>query len=186
MGTTSKNKATALASMQALMAGMQKRFPSGQFTLGNESFTTASLVTLIKGVCDAMTALNDAQAKAKDAKLAFTGENTKAAPVIRDLRRFLRATFGNATEALADFGLKPTKAPAPKTAEQRVVATAKLRATRKARGTASHKQKLAVKGNVVGVDVTPVTVSVAPSPATQPASTASSAPAPQGTGAATK
>jgi hypothetical protein len=172
--------------MQALVAGLQKRFPSGQFTLGNASFTTASLVTLITGVMTALTALNDAQAKAKDAKLAFTASDTTAAPIIRDLRRFLRATFGNATEALADFGMEPPKAPAPKTTEQRVVATAKLRATRKARGTTSQKQKLEVTGNVVGVDVTPVTVSVAPSPATQPASTASSAPAPQGTGAATK
>jgi hypothetical protein len=61
---------------------------------------------------------------------------------------------------------------------------AKAAATREARGTTSKKQKLAVKGNVTGVTVTPVTApSAAPSPSAQPASPA---PAAAPTGTATK
>jgi hypothetical protein len=43
-----------------------------------------------------------------------------------------------------------------------------MRATRKARGTASKKQKLAIKGDVTGVVVTPVTAPTAPPAGTGP------------------
>lgn len=173
MGTTSNpSKAAALARVQALMAGTLKRFPSGQFTLGNKSVTAASLVALLKSVADAMLALNDAQAKAKDALKALQGAQADADPVIRDYVRFLRATFGAANSDLADFGLQPQKERRPLTSEERLIATEKLRATRKARGTKGRVERLAIKGNVTGVVVTPVAAHAAPSPAaTQPAST---------------
>jgi hypothetical protein len=76
-------------------------------------------------------------------------------------------------QSLADFGLQPPKARAPLTSEQKTAATVKAIATRKARGTTSKKQKLAISGHVIGVTVTPITEPAA-SPAAQPASTASS------------
>jgi hypothetical protein len=158
MGTTSNpSKAATLARVQALGAGTLKRFPNGQFTLGKKSFTTASLVALFQSVADAMLALNDAQAKAKDALKALQGAEANASPVIRDYVRFLRATFGTATSDLAEFGLEPDKARRPLTSEERLAATEKLRATRKARGTKGRRERLLVKGNVTGVVVTPVT-----------------------------
>ena len=91
---------------------------------------------------------------------------------------FVRGTFGNSPDVLADFGLPPKKTKAPPTAVQKAAAAAKRAATRAARGTTGKKAKLAKKGNVTGVVVTPVTsapaVSAAPEPA-QPAPTASSA-----------
>src|SRR5260370_42324395 len=54
----------------------------------------------------------------------------------------------NATETLADYGLKPLKARATRTSEQKAKAAAKVRATRKARGTTSKKQKASVHGMV--------------------------------------
>ena len=57
----------------------------------------------------------------------------------------------------------------------RAVATAKLRATRTARGTTSKKKKLAVKGDVTGVNITPITHAAASSPSAAPAETASGA-----------
>jgi hypothetical protein len=68
----------------------------------------------------------------------------------------------------------------PLATEKRVVATAKLKATRKARGTTSKKQKLAVKGDVIGVVMTPVTH---PAPASPPATPAGPAPAAAPSGA---
>ena len=41
---TSKSKAAALAHVQALIAGTQKHLPNGSFTLGNTTYTAASLV----------------------------------------------------------------------------------------------------------------------------------------------
>jgi hypothetical protein len=70
-------------------------------------------------------------------------------------------SFSTATQTLADFGLLPPKARKPMTVQTRAVATAKVRATRTARGTPSKKKKLAVKGDVTGVTVTPITTAAA-------------------------
>jgi hypothetical protein len=92
--------------------------------------------------------------------------------------------YANAPDTLAVYGLEPHKVPAPRTAAQKAATAAKAVATRKARGTTSKKQKLAIKGDVTGVTITPTTAPTsAPSPSAQPVSTASSAPV---TGTATK
>ena len=173
-------KADTLALMLAMMAGMQKRFPSGSFTLGNNAFTTASLVQLFQSLVDAINAVNAAQASAQEAVATMRGVQARVGPVYLALKHMLLTTFGTAAQALADFGLEAPTAPAPKTVETKAAAAAKLRATRAARGTTSKKQKLAIKGNVSGITVTPITTTAAPSPVVQPASTASNAP-PAGT-----
>jgi hypothetical protein len=185
--TTSNSKAAALARVQALIAGTQKRFPNGSFTLGKTVYTTESLVQLFESLSAAIAALNTAQASAKDAGVALAAVEAKVNPVIRAFRRFVTATFGTAAQELSDFGIVPPKARTPRTAEQLAAAAAKLRATRKARGTASKKSKLAISGGVTGVTVTPVTTphgapvtpaSPASSPSPPPVSPASSAPSP--------
>jgi hypothetical protein len=178
--TSVKTKATTLAHVQALIAGTQKHFPNGQFTLGNTAFTTASLVQTLQSLADALTALNAAHASVKDGVAALGTTETKVGPVIRAYTSFLRATFSNATAQLGDFGLQAPKARQPLPTEKRVVATAKLKATRIARGTTSKKQKLAVKGNVTGVTVTPVTTPAPSSPPATPAGPAPVATAPSG------
>ena len=90
-------------------------------------------------------------------------------------KRFILATFGDDPEILADFGLEPPKVPKPLSGEERVAATTKADATRKARGTAGKKQKLAIQGDVTGVTVTPVTGPDDAPPASQPASSTSTA-----------
>jgi hypothetical protein len=174
-GITSKTKAAALARVQALIAGTPQHFPNGSFTLGNVAFTTASLVQELQSLAGAMQKLDATQASAKDARKALQETAAKVDPLVRDYKRFLLAAFSTATQTLADFGMQPPAARKPLPTEKRAAATAKMRATRKARGTTSRKQKLAVKGDVTGVVVTPITQPVSVSP-TQPASSASSAP----------
>jgi hypothetical protein len=173
-----------LARVQALIAGTQKHFPNGQFTLGNVAYTTSTLVPALQSFVDALTAVNTAHASVKDAIAALKGVSTKIMPLIQAYRRYILAAFANATQELADFGMTPPKAHAPRTSAQKAAAAAKLRATRTARGTTSKKQKLTVHGDVTGVQITPVTGSAnasqpaQPQPAAQPVSTASNAPAP--------
>ena len=167
--TSVKNQATALAHVQALIAGTQKHFPNGQFTLGNTAYTTATLVQTLQSLADAFTAMNAAHASVKDGVAALRTTATKVDPVIRAYTSFLRATFSTATAQLGDFGLQPSKAHQPLSSAKRVVATAKAKATRTARGTTSKKQKLAIKGDVTGVTVTPIT---APGPSSPPAAPA--------------
>jgi hypothetical protein len=186
---TSRTRAAALAAVQALIAGTQKHFPSGSFTLGNTAYTTASLVALLVGVADAMTALDAAQLAAKHALATLQGAETQADTVIQVYVRFLQATFANTVPILADFGLAPPKVPAPRTSEEHAAAAAKAKATRDARGTTSKKQKLTVKGNVTGILVTPITAPTAAPPAApetpvtpsaQPVTTTPGAPTPVG------
>ena len=178
--TSTQSKASALVRVQALMAGTEKHFPNGSFTLGNATYTTASLVQAFKALADALTVLAAAHASTRDAGTAVREAGTKVIPLVRDYRNFLRATFSTANAQLADFGLAPPKARSPLSSEKRVAAAAKMRATRAARGTTSKKQKLAVKGDVTGVIVTPVT-STGPSPSP---TAASAEPAPAATPAA--
>ncbi len=164
------------------MAGTNKHFPNGSFTLGSNVYTTASLLAILQGLAAAMTALLTAQANAKDALAALLAMQAKVDPTLGAYRRFILAAFSNATQSLADFGIAPPKVPLPKTSEEKAAAAAKAKATRAARGTTSKKQKLAIKGDVIGITVTPVTSTSANTPSAPQAPTTS--PAPPITGAA--
>jgi hypothetical protein len=170
-------KADALAHVQALIAGTTKHFPTGSFTIGNTTYTSASLIPVLQGLANAMLARNAAETGAKDALTAEQTAQAQIGPILRAYQRLVLAAFANATQTLADFGLKPPKVRTPLTAQQLAVRAAKAKATRAARGTTSKKKKLAIKGDVTGVVVTPVTAPTAASPAA-PASPVTPAPPP--------
>ncbi len=174
--STSTTKAAALAHVQALIAGTTKHFPNGSFTLGNTTYTSASLIQVLQGLVSAMQARNVAETSAKDALTAEQAAQAQTGPILRAYERLVLAAFANATQTLADFGLTPPKARTPLTAQQLAARAAKAKATRIARGTTSKKKKLAVKGDVTGVVVTPVTAPTSASPPAQPASTTSGVP----------
>jgi len=155
--TFTTSKAAVLARLQAFVSGLQKQFPRGQFTLDNTAYTTATLVQTLQSLIDAIEAVNAAQVSVKVAMTALRATVAKVGPVALALERNLLSMFGNAADTLALFGLEPRRVPAPRTGEQIAAATAKAAATRKARGTTSKKQKLAITGNVTGVEVVPIT-----------------------------
>jgi hypothetical protein len=163
-----QTKATKLAQLQALINGLQKQLPNGQFTLGNSAYTTATLVQTLQSLIGAITNVNAVQANAKVTVAAMNKVATQVDPVVLDLKNNLLSMYGSATDTLALFGLAPRKAPAPRTSGQKAASAAKAEATRKARGTTSKKQKLAVKGNVTGISITPITTPDAAAPSAQP------------------
>jgi hypothetical protein len=146
--TVKPTKAKALAGVLALIAGTQKHFPNGTFTIGNATLTAPALIGILQGLADAMAKENDAKAAAKDALTALRAEKARANPVVQGFRDLLLAMFGNATQTLADFGLAPHKARTPLTVNEKAAAKAKRTATREARGTKGPKAKLAIKGTV--------------------------------------
>jgi hypothetical protein len=104
--------------------------------------------------------------------------NVTADLVARGLKQYVMNTYGAASPVLADFGFNVPKR-AALTVEQQTQAIAKRKATRKARNTLGKKQKAGIKGNVTGVNVTPITEPAAPAVAPAPAVTpASPTPAP--------
>jgi hypothetical protein len=174
-----------LAQVQAIIAGTTKHLPSGSFPIGGTTYTTASLIPVFQGLVNAMTAHDAAEAGAKDTLAAERAAQKQVGPILLAFKHLVLVQFANSAQTLADFGLTPPKARTPLTTEKRAARAAKAKATREARGTTSKKQKLAVKGNVTGVTVTPVTEPAATPPAL-PVSTASSAPAAPNGGTATK
>jgi hypothetical protein len=175
--STSTTKAAALAHVLALIAGTQKHLPNGSFTIGTVTYTSASLIQVLQDLASAMQARDAAETGAKDALAAAQAAQAKVGPILRAYEHLVLVTFAGATQTLADFGLAPPKARTPLTAQQLAARAAKAKATRVARGTTSKKQKLALKGDVTGVIVTPVTLPTAATP-TSPASPVTPAPKP--------
>jgi len=102
----------------------------------------------------------DAAKAATKAKLAAEASQL---PALRDLmiafESYLRGAYGSQPDVLADFGLQPKKVRTPATVVAKAAALAKRAATRAARHTMGKVQKQAVKGDVTGVVLTPVTAS---------------------------
>jgi hypothetical protein len=160
--SSNATQAQTLTQLQALISGLQKQLPNGSFTLVSTAYTTATLVQALQGVIAALTAVTSAHAGIKAALTAWDAEDKAMGPVVLALKRTLQSMYVNAPDTLALFGLKPRKAPAPRTSEQLAAAAAKAKATRIARGTASKKAKSAIKGNVTGVNIVPTTTPSAP------------------------
>jgi hypothetical protein len=136
---------TTIAELQAAIAGVQKRFPNQQFTLGGKAFTTAQLVALFQSLIDVMKAAVAASAARSKAVADVKSLKATVMPVHADLLAFVEATLGRDPTVLADFGEQPKARKTP-TAAEKAAAVQKREATRVARHTSGPVQKKAVKG----------------------------------------
>jgi hypothetical protein len=175
-----KTKNTVAVLAGQLIAGTNKHFPTtSSLAFGGGTFTPAEVEASLQTLSDLRTAVNDAKTATK-AKLA---DEQAQAPSLRTQMSayvtYVKATFGNSPDVLADFGLTPNKVKAPLTLDQKAAAAAKRTATRAARHTMGSKQKKGVKGTITTI-ITP-TSSTAPQPVAP--SPVASAPS-QGTSAA--
>jgi hypothetical protein len=188
MGTSTKNKTTEADLATQLIAGAQKHFATiATLMFASGSFTLAQVVAELQQLATLRTDVDTAKATL-EAKLA--AETVQAPALLTFMRafvQFVKTTFSKSPDVLADFGLKANKAKTPLTAEQKVAAAAKSKATRSARGTKGSKQKLEITGDVTGIVVTPVTAAKpavaaadggTSAPAGNPAPSATPAPAP--------
>ncbi len=154
-----KGKSTEIALAGQLIAGTNKHFANtSQLAFASATFTPAQVTASLQTIVKLRNDVNAAQAATK-AKLA--AEQAQA-PTLHSFmaayESFVRATFSNSPDVLADFGLTK-KARTPLTVDQKAAAVAKREATRAARGTMGSKQKKTVKGTVTGVVVTPISAS---------------------------
>jgi hypothetical protein len=164
--STGKDSETALAGQ--LIAGLKKHFSNtGSLAFGSGTFTPAQVETSLQAIIDLRAAVDVSKA-ATQAKIA--AEVTQAPPLRSQMAAFVafvKVTFAKSPDVLADFGLKPKKAPTPLTLDQKAAAAAKREATRAARHTMGKAQKKAVTGTITTI-VTPAaskgTAPVAPSP----------------------
>jgi hypothetical protein len=166
-------KETEVALATQLVAGTKKHFSTvSSLTFGNSTVTPAQIEASLQTLIDLRSAVDDAKAVAK-AKIAAEAAQ---APSLRSQMvafvTFVKATFGDSPDVLADFGLKPKKVRTPLTISQLAAAAAKRAATRAARHTMGTKQKQAVKGTITTI----VTPPAAPAPAPVVSSPVASAP----------
>lgn len=142
------NRPTQSSRAAVIAAGIQKRLMTRPpFTFAGVDYTAAELAALFQ---EQIVAANKVAA-AKGAWLKAIQEEAaikaKTANATIGLREQVRQIFHNDPEALADFGFTLRKL-TPLTPEAHVIAAAKRRATRAARGTMGPKQRLAITGAV--------------------------------------
>jgi hypothetical protein len=171
--TTGKSTDVALATQ--LVAGTKQHFSTASsLTFGNGTFTPAQVEAFLQTLIDLRTAVDDAKSATKAKIVAEAAQAPSLRSQMAAFVTYVKATFGNSPDALADFGLKPKKARAPLTIGQQAAAAAKRAATRAARHTMGSKAKQKVKGTITTI-VTPPT---APAPAPVVPSPVVSAPSP--------
>jgi hypothetical protein len=160
---------------QALVDGLEKHQATlTSLTLGGTTLETADLIGILQARIDARSGAVSTRAAWLTNVKADHDQRAKTKAVVAGLRQALHVWFAGSIDALADFGLRPRKAPVM-TPEQKQTAAAKAKATRAARHTMGSQQKKSVKGDVTGIAVTPIT------PAHPAAATGSPAtPAPAG------
>lgn len=142
--TPGKNTDVALA--KQLIAGAMKHFSTvSSLTFGGGAFTPAQVEAFLKTLIDLRTAVDDAKTVAKAKIVAEAAQAPSLRSQMAAFVAFVKATFGNSPDALADFGLEPRKTRAPLTIDQMAAAAAKRAATRAARHTMGPKQKLRLR-----------------------------------------
>ena len=140
---------------QALLVGLPKYCPNAVFVIGGQSYTTAQVVALITSILQASLAVPPAKATWLEAATQSRELEAEDGETVKEVREVVALMFKNAASTLAELAIAPRKSPTPLSAEARVAANAKAKATRIARGTTSRKQKAQIHGNVSGVTITP-------------------------------
>src|SRR5260370_21949558 len=126
-------KSTQIALAKQLIAGTSQHLANtSQLGFASATFTPAQVIASLQTLIDLRQGVDTAKATAK-ARLA---EEKAKAPALRSfmaaLESFVKVTFGNSPDVLADFGLHPRKARAPLKGTAKAAAAAKSKATRSA------------------------------------------------------
>lgn len=162
-----KNTDAVLAGL--LLSGAQKHMPGvTSVTLGSAVYTPAQIEQSLQAIVDLRAAVEDAKAVTQAKMVAEAAQSPALRSLMTAFVAYVRTAYSNSPDVLADFGLKPKKAKAPLTVEQKTAAVAKRAATRQARHTMGKNQKAAIHGTVP-----------AAAPAPSPSPTPSPAPAPK-------
>ncbi len=136
------------AELTEIDAGMLKDVPvATSWTLNGKTLTQPQIDAQLKAYLATFEALDAAEQQYQAALAARRNITVEARDFYLQLKKLVVAYFGAQSPQLADFGITPAKARAPKTAAEKVVTAAKAELTRKARGTTSKKQKAQINPN---------------------------------------
>jgi hypothetical protein len=143
--------------LSAMISGLQKREQElAPFVIGSKQYTVAQVIAALQARHDATQAVTMTKAAWQAAVKTDHDGRASGQAFLAGVRQTLLTAYAGSVDSLADFGLVGHK-PHATTPEKQVAAAQKAKATRAARHTLGKKQKLALKGDVTGVVVTPVT-----------------------------
>jgi len=138
----------SVAEYQALITGIPKYMPTATYMVASRTFTAAEAVTFLETLHNASAASISAKAMWKQLALADDAAEAQNGSIAREIRDTVALAFSNAPATLEAFMLTPRKKPTPLSAEARLAATAKAKATRIARGTKGSVQKASAISDV--------------------------------------
>ena len=179
--SSTPSKSQQIISDQQLLAGLQKHLPNTTFIIQAVPETTAQVESVIQARVDKAQAVITARTALHAAVFASLQEDVASDAFVQDVRLTVRSMYSTSPLILGDFGLTEKKPRTPLTPAQKIIAAAKAKATRAARGTMSAKKKATIVGTVTGSIMVPVDGSgssivssppAAPVPAPQPAAPA--------------
>jgi len=190
------NKGTKVelqTSVAAFVAGLLKYYgPNDVFPLKQGNMTRDQVIAAVQPFITAAEQTKASLTVWRGDVQAERAALAQSQPIRSGVKRIIQARFGEDGAQLLDFGYQPRKA-STTSATTKAAAVVKGKATRQARGTKGRVQRQAIKGDVVGVVMTPVTATPAmpaAAPATpepqQPAAVAPQAPAPAAGGTTVK
>jgi hypothetical protein len=151
-----QSKSEKIISDTQLLAGIQKYLPNTTLTIQAAPESTAQVATVLQARITKIQAVLTARAALHSAVLAATQEVSSTEPFVQDVRLAVLAMYSTSPSILGDFGVSARKQRTPLTTEQRLIAVAKGKATRVARGTMGAKKKAAIVGTVTGAIMVPV------------------------------
>src|SRR5580692_5027313 len=162
--TTNNSSEESLA--ETLIAGAKKHITTtSSLVIGGVTLTPAQVEASLQTIIDLLSGVSAAKAATQAKLVAWKAQAPSLRSQMAAFVAYVRASYGNSPDVLADFGLKPRKAKTPLTTVQRAAAAAKRAATRAARHTMGKVQKKSVKGTVTTI------VSPAPTTAPEPVAT---------------
>jgi hypothetical protein len=163
-----KNRTDQMLADQRLIDGFTKHAATITSVLVDGAvMSTKDIVGMLQARIAASQATTSARATWQATVVADAAEHAKTRTAASGLRQAMVVAFGSQLDTLADFGLTPRKVRV-QTPDQKMVATAKAKATRAARHTLGKVQKSKITGaNPSGVSAeAPVTAAAGSGPAT--------------------
>ena len=174
------SKLVVLNLEESVIAALAKLAPDASLPVAGKLVASKDLQAQLQGHVDTINALNDARAKVSQLVARDQSQRAGIAPVLTGIRNYAAGLYGELSPEFASFGFKARRA-APRTAQSRADAAAKLRATRAARHTMGKRQRAAIHGapdsppNSPAIAVAPVSP---PPVVTPPVTVAPAQPAP--------
>jgi hypothetical protein len=127
---------------RALLHGLEKHGDTlGPFSLDGMPSSVEALSAAVQAHLDALARIDTLHAELADAVRAERALETKTAGLVRAFKNHVIQTSGLDVVVLGRYGFKLPKKTGPKTNIAKVISAARMRATRKERGTMGKRQR---------------------------------------------